>query len=101
MSTLQIRDLPADRALDSTALQELRGGSMNFGFLGGLVAPGPGNRLVPSVTNNFFIDYDQTVVQQNPVNVILEGSSNVIGSLNITPVNINSPVSVLQDVGNP
>jgi hypothetical protein len=55
--------------------------------------------LVPSVTNNYFIDYDQTVVQQNPVNVILEGNSNVIGSLSITPVNVNSPVTVLQDAG--
>ncbi|HEX7038383.1 MAG TPA: hypothetical protein VF210_21645 [Pseudomonadales bacterium] len=99
MSTLRIRDLPEDRQLDSTALEELRGGWA--GFLSGLVAPSPGSRLVPSVTNNFFIDYDQTVVQQNPVNVILEGSSNVIGTLNITPVNVNSPVNVLQDVGTP
>jgi hypothetical protein len=99
MSTLRIRDLPEDRELDDGALCELRGGWT--GFLGGLVAPNPGSRLVPSVMNNYFIDYDQTVVQQNPVNVILEGSSNVIGSLNITPVNVNSPVNVLQDVGTP
>ena len=97
MGMLRIRDLPEDRELDTAAMGELRGGWT--GFLSGLVAPTPGSRLVPSVTNNFFIDYDQTVVQQNPVNVILEGSSNVIENLNITPVNVNSPVNVLQDVG--
>ena len=97
MGKLRIRDLPEDRELDTAAMSELRGGWT--GFLSGLVAPTPGSRLVPSVTNNFFIDYDQTVVQQNPVNVILEGSSNVIENLNITPVNVNSPVNVLQDVG--
>jgi hypothetical protein len=98
MSMLRIRDLPEDRELDSAALGELRGGWA--GFLSGLVAPTPGSRLVPSVTNNFFIDYDQTVVQQNPVNVMIEGSSNIIENLNITPVNVNSPVNVLQDAGN-
>jgi hypothetical protein len=97
MSTLRIRDLPEDRELDIAAMGELRGGWT--GFLSGLVDPGTSSRLTPSVMNNFFIDYDQTVIQQNPVNVILEGSSNVIGSLNITPVNVNSPVNVLQDVG--
>ena len=97
MSKLRIGDLPEDRALDTAAMCELRGGWP--GFLSALAAPTSGPRLVPSVTNNFFIDYDHTVVQQNPVNVILEGSSNVIESLNITPVNVNSPVNVLQDVG--
>ena len=97
MTSLLIRDLPRDRALDTAAMSEVKGGWA--GFLSGLHADVPGGRLVPSVVTNYFIDYDQTVVQQNPVNVILEGSSNVIGTLNITPVNVNSPVNVLQDVG--
>lgn len=95
MSSLLIRDIPQNQELDAAAMTELKGGWT--GFLAGLHAPSPSSRLVPSVMNNYFIDYDQTVVQQNPVNVILEGSSNVIGSLSITPVNVNSPVTVLQD----
>lgn len=97
MSSLKITDIPRDQELDASALSEVSGGWS--GFLAGLYAPTSGSRLVPSVMNNFFIDYDQTVVQQNPVNVVIEGSSNVIDTLNITPVNVNSPVNVLQSVG--
>ena len=99
MNDLQIRDLPVDQALDAAAVRDIKGGWT--GFLAGLVAPLPGAQLVPSVTNNFFIDYDQTIVQQNPVNLTMiagDGAVNSIGSLNITPVNIGSPVSVFQDV---
>lgn len=97
MNGLKIRDLPRNDELDTAAMSGLTGGWA--GFLAGLYAPTPGSRLVPSVMNNFFIDYNQTVVQQNPVNVIFEGNSNVVGSLNVTAVNVNSPVNVLQDVG--
>lgn len=98
MSSLKITDIPRDQELDASAMSEVAGGWT--GFLAGLYAPSSGSqRLVPSVMNNFFIDYDQTVVQQNPVNVVFEGSSNVIDTLNITPVNVNSPVNVLQSVG--
>ncbi len=96
MANLIIADLGYDRELDNAAAREARGG-MNFGFLGGLFA-GTESAL-PSFVQNFYVDYDQTVVQLAPVNfnVIADNGSvaQIGGPVNITNVIGNSSIGLL------
>ena len=100
MSMIDLPDLSMSRELDRDAASELHGGFA--GFLSGLFAGQPGSAIVPSFTQNFFIDYDQTIVQQNPVNLNViagEGGINSIGSISIMPVSAGSPMTVVQGGG--
>ena len=101
MSILQLEDLERNDELDRRALTEVQGGF--YGFLSGLFAGSPGGAL-PSMTNNFFVDYDVTniVMQQNPVNLNIataENSAVSIGSFNPTTLNINSGQNLLMGGG--
>lgn len=101
MADLAIHDLGYDRELDVIAARELNGG-MNLGFLSGLYAGRNGSSLVPSFTQNVFVDYDETVIQLAPVNFNLvadNGSINSIGGgVNVTNVIGTSSIALLQGV---
>jgi hypothetical protein len=97
MSRIQTSDLSLSCELDREAAGELHGGFA--GFLSGLFAGQPGGSLMPSFTQNFYIDYDQTIVQQNPVNLNIfagDGGVNAIGDISIMPVSAGSAMTVIQ-----
>jgi len=82
--------------LDRAAVADLYGGFA--GFLSGLFAGQPGSAVLPSFTQNFFIDYDQTIVQQNPINLNIvagNGGVNAIGDISIMPISAASPMTVV------
>ena len=65
MTTITLYDLPESRELDLEALEAVTGG-----YLDALIPfqlPRPSSYL-PSI-NNFFIQYEQNVFQQNPTNI--------------------------------
>ena len=100
MSILHLEDLERNEELDRDARRNVHGGF--YGFLSGLFAGSPG--ALPSMTNNFFVDYDVTniVMQQNPVNLNIaaaENSAVSIGSFNPTVLNINSGQNLLMGGG--
>ena len=102
MANLALNDLGVDQELDNAAASELRGG-INFGFLGGL-NPGidPSVPVVPSFTQNVFVDYDQTLIQVAPVNfnnVADNGSvASIGGPVNITNVVGQSSINALSGI---
>ncbi|HEX7038382.1 MAG TPA: hypothetical protein VF210_21640 [Pseudomonadales bacterium] len=87
MSGLTIDNLDDGRELESAAAADVRGG-----FLGDL----------PYGVSSLFASMNSAQVAQNGVNVVMGGSqgagdtTNLINNLNITPVNVSSPVTVVQ-----
>lgn len=92
MSKLTISNLEEGRELDAGACDEVQGG---------MVIPGLGELPLYGLSNVLASVNSATVVQ-NPVNVVMGGSQgggdtvNYIGNANITPVNVSSPVTVVQ-----
>jgi hypothetical protein len=90
MSKLTISNL--EESLDSRACADVKGG---------LQLPGLGELPLYGLTN-VFASVNSASVVQNPVNVVMGGSTgggdtvNYLGSANITPVNVSSGVNVLQ-----
>ena len=86
MSNLTISNLEECRELDTEARADVAGG-MDLPMMGYL----PLHTLVAS--------FNQAMVSQNGINLTMvtgDGGGNVIGNANITPVNIGSPVTILQ-----
>jgi len=92
MSKLTISNLDAGRELGTNDRAEIHGG-MELPLIGRVPMYGMTN-VVASINS--------ATVAQNPVNVVMGGSGtsgdtvNYIGSANITPVNVGSPVTVVQ-----
>jgi hypothetical protein len=99
MTTLEIRELAADRALDREAMAEIRGGMLE-GFFGGIdilspdfynkVTPIQGAASVPTVQTNNLAQLDETLATNglginfvsNNKFAIQTNSNNVSGFLN-------------------
>ena len=91
MTSLAVTDLRREDDLTQSHAAEVEGGFA--GFLSGLFAGRPGGAGLPSITQNFVIDFDQTIVQQNPVNLTFaagDGGANVVGDINVMNVNTGS-----------
>ena len=89
MNKLMISDLPKNEELDRVAITAIFGGrfSSGFGFItpyskagpqGGVSAGLPTN--IYNVSNNF-IDYDYTVIQQNPTNFNVHNGAGNSGTI--------------------
>lgn len=90
MSNLTIRNLDEVRELDSGARAEVKGGMM---------VPGLGE--VPYGLTNVISSVNSASVSQNGVNFVLGGGTggdtvNYVNSASITPVNVSSPVTIVQ-----
>ena len=99
MSCIAVDDLVRDPLTDASAAEVLGGWA---GFLSGLFAGRPGSALVPSITQNYLIDYDQTIIQQNPVNLnIIAGDQgvNAIGDISIMNVNTGNAAVAQMPLG--
>ena len=102
MTNLAISDISHDEELDSAAARDLRGG-MNYGFLSGLFA-GQGSTVpVPSIVQNFMIDYDfnynQTNIEVAPIhfnNIASEGSVASASGNNFTAVIGQAELTLLE-----
>ena len=110
MNKLIIKDLPKNEQLDAAAVAAIFGGrtySSGFGFITPYmkakplgVSPGvPVNIFNTSVFNtkiynvsNTYIDYDSTVIQQNPTIYNVNNSGNINNSLNPFQLTAASPV---------
>jgi len=91
---LTINDLPRNDVLDRAAADELRGG-----FLDGLVPFSVPGLDVPSIVNNLFIDFQQTVFQLNPVNLtVVNGPAggNIVNDITVSPIAAASPMTLIQ-----
>ena len=93
MNKLIISDLPKNEQLDSAAITAIFGGGFSSGF--GFITPytkakplgvSPGssvnifNTNIYNVSNNF-IDYDYTVIQQNPTNFNVHNGAGNSGTI--------------------
>lgn len=92
MSKLTIGNLEEGRDLDSAACEEVQGG---------LTIPGLGDLPLYGLTN-VLASVNSASVSQNGVNFIMGGSQaggdtvNYVGNATITPVNVSSPVTIVQ-----
>jgi hypothetical protein len=112
MTKLIISDLPKSEELDRAATAAIFGGgySSGFGFIQPYTKPrslsvSPGlppvfntfNTHISHTTNNF-IDYDYTVIQQNPTNFnVHNGAGNsgtIVNSFSSLSVNAASPAVI-------
>ena len=93
MSKLTINNLPDGRELDPRACADVQGGGLQVPGIGELPLYGLSNVLASVNSAN---------VSQNAVNLVMGGSTgsgdtvNYLGSATITPVNVSSPVTVVQ-----
>jgi len=111
MNKLMISDLPKNEELDRVAITAIFGGrfSSGFGFItpyskagpqGGVSAGLPTNIYNTNIYNvsNNFIDYDYTVIQQNPTNFnVHNGAGNsgtIINSFNTLSLTAASPALI-------
>ena len=94
MSKLIISDIPKSEELDRAAIAAILGGrrySSGFGFIQPYTKASPlgasaslpasiSNTNIYNVTNNF-IDYDSTVIQQNPTNFNVHNGAGNSGTI--------------------
>jgi hypothetical protein len=91
MSTITLNDLPESTELDVAALKAVTGG-----FLESMVAYAPREgSYLPSI-NNYLIQYEQNIFQQNPTNItIMSGPTggNVVNNISTNSLTAASPMS--------
>lgn len=98
MKTITLNDLPVSTELDRAAVEAVTGG-----FLGGLVPfSRPVSSFFPTI-NNYFIEYEQTIFQQNPTNVSIYNTGdtlgNVVNNVNTSALSAASPMSFTNIAG--
>jgi hypothetical protein len=92
MSKLTISNLEDDRDLDAHACEDVKGG---------MQIPGLGEVPLYGLSN-VLASVNSAAVSQNAVNFVMGGSQgggdtvNYVGSATITPVNVSSPVTIVQ-----
>ena len=91
MTTITLNDLPESTELDVAALEAVTGG-----FLESLVGyMPPSNSYLPSV-NNYFIQWEQNIFQQNPTNITVmngETGGDIINNISTNSLTAASPMS--------
>ena len=89
MSKLTIRNLEDARDLDRAACSDVQGG---------MQVP----ELPLEGLRSLLANVNSATISQNPVNIVMSGSGgsgdtvNYLGNASITPVNVSSPVTVVQ-----
>ena len=90
MTTITLNDLPQSTELDCAALEAVTGG-----FLAGLVEYQRPSSYLPTI-NNFFVQYEQTIFQQNPTNVSIyngDTGGDIINNINTSSLSAASPMN--------
>ncbi|MEL7538134.1 MAG: hypothetical protein AAFZ58_00790 [Pseudomonadota bacterium] len=91
MTTITLHDLPCNEELDREAADAVIGG-----FLGGLIPhQDPVSSYLPTI-NNFFVQYEQNIFQQNPTNIsIFNGDTggDIINNISTNSLTAASPMS--------
>lgn len=93
MTTIILNDLPESTELDMAALETVTGG-----FLESLVAyapPSASSSYLPSI-NNYFIQWEQNIFQQNPTNITVmngETGGDIINNISTNSLTAASPMS--------
>ncbi len=91
MTTITLNDLPQSKELDLAALETVTGG-----FLDALVPyMTPTSDYLPTI-NNFFVQYEQNIFQQNPTNIsIFNGDTggDIINNISTNSLTAASPMT--------
>lgn len=96
MTTITLYDLPENTELDRAALEAVTGG-----FLDGLVNYARPSSYLPTI-NNFYVQYEQTLYQQNPTNVSIyngDTGGDIINNINTSSLSAASPMSFTRIMG--
>ncbi len=97
MTTITLYDLPLSAELDRAAAMEIAGG-----FLEGLIPFGEGGYMPPIY--NLFVQYEQTIFQQNPTNISIFNSGtggDIINNIQTSSLSAASPMSYTRIEGYP
>ncbi len=91
MTTITLNDLPQSKELDLAALEAVTGG-----FLDALVAyMKPTSSYLPTI-NNFYVQYEQNIFQQNPTNISIfngETGGDIINNISTNSLTAASPMN--------